>query len=88
MYLFKNKIIYNFMKCRATKKGKTNNFSRPFCCCCWIWDHGLEIPYPGSKIRDPVSGIRDGKKGSGVWNKHPGSAALRKTITGTPSTSR
>jgi hypothetical protein len=35
----------------------------------------------GSGIRDPGSGIRDGKKpGSGIRDKHPGSATLFKTL--------
>jgi hypothetical protein len=36
---------------------------------------------PGSEIWDPGSGIRDGKKsGSGIRDKHPGSATLIVTI--------
>jgi hypothetical protein len=36
---------------------------------------------PGSGIRDPGSGIRDGKKsGSGIRDKHPGSATLDSMI--------
>jgi hypothetical protein len=33
-------------------------------------------------IWDPGSGIQDGKKsGSGIWDKHPGSATLATTLT-------
>jgi hypothetical protein len=50
----KNKIIFNFVKFVATKKGLTTYFLTPLCCCCfWIRDPGSEIRDPGSEIRDP-----------------------------------
>jgi hypothetical protein len=42
---------------------------------------GSGIRDPGSEIRDPRSGFRDGKKsGSGIRDKHPGSATLVLTL--------
>ncbi len=36
---FKNKRILNFVKCMATKKGKTTNlYPHPLFCSCWIQD--------------------------------------------------
>jgi hypothetical protein len=60
----KNKIIFNFVKFVATKKGLTKKLFTPlFCCCFWI--------------RDPRSGMGN-KSGSGIRDKHPGSATLIK----------
>ena len=40
----KNKIIFNFVKFVATKKGLTTYFFSPlFCCCFWIRDPGWVI---------------------------------------------
>jgi hypothetical protein len=51
----------------ATKKGMTTNFFSPF----------SFIAVFGSGIRDPRSGIREGKKsGSGIRDKYHGSATL------------
>jgi hypothetical protein len=44
MYLFKNKIIFNFVIFLATKKSKTPIFSS-------------SLLYPRSQIRDPGSGM-------------------------------
>ncbi len=63
---FKNKTIFNFVKFVAIKKYMTTNFFHPLLCCgFWIRDW------------DPGSGM--GKKsGSGIRDKHPGSATLSK----------
>ncbi len=51
---FKNKIIFNFVKFVATKKGITTNFFTPlFCFCFWIRDPGkvkirIRDKHPGS----------------------------------------
>ncbi len=61
---FKNRIISNFAKFMATKKGVTTIFYHLlFCCCFWIRDPRSGTPDPGwVKIR--------------IGDKHPGSAAL------------
>jgi hypothetical protein len=60
---FKAKIIYNFVKIVATKKGMTTNFFSPLSFVAifgsGIWDPGSEILDPRSGIRDPGSEIRD-----------------------------
>jgi hypothetical protein len=81
----KNKIIYNFVKFMATKKGMTNNFFHPSLFLLFldpgseIWDPRSGIRDPGSEIRDPRSGMgknQDQDPGSGIRDKHPGSATL------------
>jgi hypothetical protein len=63
---FKNKIIYNFVKFVATKKGMTTKF---------FYSPLTFVDVIGSGIRDP--GSRMGKKsGSRIRDKHPGSATL------------
>ncbi len=58
----------------ATKKGRTTNFFSPFS---FVAVFGSGILDQRSEIRDPRSGIRDWQKsGSGIRNKHPGSARL------------
>jgi hypothetical protein len=61
MYLFKNKIIFNFVKFTATKKVGQLIF--PLLCFVGvrygIRDSRSGIRDPGSEIRDPRSGIRD-----------------------------
>jgi len=54
--------------CGYIKRYDIKFFFTPlFCCCFWI--------------RDPRSGFRDGKKsGSGIRDKHPGSATLVLTL--------
>ncbi len=67
-------IIYNFAIFVATKKGRTTKFFSPLS---FVAIFGSGIRYPGSEIRDRGSGIRDGQKsGSGIRDKHPGSATL------------
>ena len=67
---FKNKIIFNFVKFVATKKGMTTNFFAPLSFVLSL-DPGSEIQDPRSGFRDPVSGIRD--PGSGMdKNQDPG----------------
>jgi hypothetical protein len=57
---FKNIIIFNIVKFVARKKGMTTNFFSPL-----------------SFVAAFGSGIRDGgKSGSGIRDKHPGSATL------------
>ncbi len=47
---FQNKIVFNFVKFMATKKGITNFFFTPlFCCCFWIRDPGSGM----GKNQDP-----------------------------------
>ena len=56
---FKNKIIFNFVKFVATKKGLTTNFFHPSLLLLFL-DPGSEIRDPGSgmgKNQDPGSGI-------------------------------
>jgi hypothetical protein len=65
----KNKIIFSFVKFVATKNGLTKKNFSPL----------SFVAVFGSGIRDPRSGIRDGyKSGSGIRDKHPGSATLEK----------
>ncbi len=65
----KNKIIFNLVKFVVTKKGLTTNFFSPL----------SFVAVFGSGIRDPGSGM--GKKsGSGIRDKHPGSATLQDTL--------
>ncbi len=69
---FKNKIINNFVKFVATKKGLTKKcvFTPLFSYCFWIRD-------PESEICDPGSGMgKNQDPGSGIHYKHPGSATL------------
>jgi hypothetical protein len=54
---FKNKIIFNFVRFVATKKGITTNFFSPLS---FVEVFGSGIRDPGSGIRDPGSGM--GKK--------------------------
>ncbi len=61
---FKNKIISNFVKFVATKKGMTTSFFSPLSFVV-VLDLGSEIRDPGWK-----------KSGSGIRDKHPGSATL------------
>jgi hypothetical protein len=71
---FKHKIIYNFVKFMAIKKGLTTDFFHPL----------SFVAFFGSGFLDPRSGIQDlgsgmGKNqdpGSGIRDKHPGSATL------------
>ncbi len=49
---FKNKINYNFVKFVVTKNGMTTKFFSPLSL--------LRFLNPGSEIREPGSGIRDG----------------------------
>jgi hypothetical protein len=58
---FKTKIIFNFLKIVATKKGMTTTFFHPSLLLLFL---------------DPGSGIRDGLK-IRIRDKHPGSAALK-----------
>ncbi len=60
----KNKIIFSFVKFVAIKKGLTTNFFRPSLLLLF-----LDL---GSEIRDPEWV----KSGSGIRDKHPGSATL------------
>jgi hypothetical protein len=62
---FKNKIIFNFVKFVATKKGMTTNFFPPSLL--------LRFLDPGSDILDP-GWVK--KSGPGIRDKHPGSATL------------
>ncbi len=48
-YLFKNKIMFNFVIFVATKKSKTTIFSFLICCCCWIRDPRSRM----EKYQDP-----------------------------------
>ncbi len=58
LYLFKNRIIYNFVTFVATKEVRgTKNFLL-FCCCWWIRN-------PGSKIQD------EWKSGSEINSQDP-----------------
>jgi hypothetical protein len=65
---FKNKIIYNFVKLVATKKGMTINFFHT--------THFFAVF--GSGVRNPGSGMGNKKHDpdSKVRDKHPGSATL------------
>ncbi len=66
--LFKNKIIFDFVKFTATQKGNTITFFIP---------DVLFFVVFGSGIRDRGSGIWTEKQsGSGFWYKHPGFATL------------
>ncbi len=69
---FKNKIIYNFVKFVATKKGLTTNFFSPLS---FVAVFGSGIRDPGSEIRDPGSGMgKNQDPGSGMGeNQDPGS---------------
>jgi hypothetical protein len=87
---FKNKIIFNYVKFMATKKGMTTNFYHPSLLLLFldpgseirdlgsgIRDPGSEIRDPRSKIRDPGSEIRDpGWVKIRIRDKHRGSATL------------
>ena len=56
LQLFKNKIIFNFVKFVATKKDMTKIFFTPLICCCFgsgIRDSGAGM----GKNQDPGSGI-------------------------------
>jgi hypothetical protein len=66
LFLFKNKIVYNFVKCMAIKK-RVDNIIFPLLL--------FVIVGFGSEIRD--SGSRMEKPGSGIQDKHLGSATLR-----------
>jgi hypothetical protein len=62
---FKNKIIYNFVKFAATKKGLTKKIFPPLCL----------VAVFGSGIRDPGSGIgknQDPGSGINIRDKHTG----------------
>jgi hypothetical protein len=75
---FKNKVTYSFVKCVTAKKGLTKKNLNLSLLLLFL-DPESGIRDPGSEIRDPRSGIRDPgwvKPGSGIQDKHPGSATL------------
>jgi hypothetical protein len=71
---FKHKTIFRFVKFVATKQGMTKKIFHPSLL--------LLILDPGSEIRDPGSGMgKNQDPGSGIRDKHPGSATPSETMT-------
>jgi hypothetical protein len=71
---FKNNIIFNLVKFVTTKKSMKTNFFSPLS---FVTVFGSGIRDPRSGIRDPGSGMgKNQDPGSGIREKHPGSATL------------